>query len=407
MYYPGLFESATSYSALNSVITSSASNNISPFGKLVEGAQSAGQKTEAHALLGENGKKIISSQASHGGNNPFGNAHFPASHYRPQTAAPSEHHMMHSAYVPQASENLGSSFLHDQSFLEASTPYAINPLSSYPSYPTYIGNSVMGSTMKAPSSGTYPGHTSFYPPSGTAYSPYPDSFISEYITRNHIDANKAAYNSSTSDSSSFTEHLKRLQESFQSKSPKTSDSGTFHHQQYRPSSSHSTQSASYGNTQPVRPEPILLQPCSTFPKSTVISNNYPHHSYDAFNKVANCENTHKSTSNHPQNSTHSTVTENVPFKQQSSSDNQNVESAANCKSGDSIDQTIESCIAGNDLKTSEEISNQHTKELKVSSNAFSISCFMRPFVNLQWYIKNVDFFTFLLLYSLRKCIFFA
>lgn len=384
MYYPGLFESATSYTALNSAVTSSASNSVSSFGKLVEGGQSVGQKIEPHGLLGESGKKMLSTPSLEGSS---------SFHYRPLTGAPTDHHMMTSAYVPPVTESLGASFRHDQSFLEyeASTPYGISPLSTY-SYPSYLGNAVIGSTMKAPSSGTYPGHTSFYPPSGSTYSTYPDSFISEYITRNHIDANKAAYNSSTSDSSSFTEHLKRLQESFQSKSPKTCDSATsFQHPQYRPSSTHSAHTATYGNTQPVRPEPILLQPCSTFPKSTVISNNYPHHSYEAFNKVGTCENPHKSTSTHLKNPTHSSISEGVSFQQKLSNDNQNFVSATNCKTGDSVDQTIENCIAGNDLIFAAENSLQHTKEssktveLKVSSVNFlgCLSTFMRHFVSLK------------------------
>lgn len=379
MYYPGLFETAThSYPALNSAVTSSTSS-ISPFGKVerpqpVSNIQNGIEPLSLLTL--ENGNKMISnlSNGSLGdasGGSPFRSGHFTSSQYRPPAATPTDHHLMASAYgSSSATENLGSSLLHEQSFLEASTPYSINPLSSYPSYPPYsLGNSVIGSAMKAPSSSTYPGHNSFYPPNGSTYSPlYPStapSFISDYITRSHIDANKAAYTNSTpSDSSSFNEHLKRLQESLQSKSPKTSDNGHFQHQHYRPSSTHSAHTGSHGSTQPVRPEPIHLQPGSFTPKSTVISNHYQQPSTEVpISKVDHCDNAHKPTSTQQGNSAQSTAdSNNVQLQQQPSSETQNDQSTTNSKVRDSIDQTIENCIAGNDLKVEEENTNQSTND---------------------------------------------
>lgn len=292
MYYSGLFDTSSNpYSALSTA--------SSPFTKTEGPSPSVDQRTELTSLVDPKMASPLSTPSLTGSSlttlgSPFRAGPFSAPHYRSQASATAD--LMTSAYVsPSAThlsggDNLGSSLLHEQSFLEASTPYGIGSLSSYAHYPAYLNNSVINSTMKAPNGATYSGHNSFYPTSGPPYSAlYPETFISEYMTRSHMDSVSAsqAYGSS-SDSGSFTEHLKRLQESFQSKSPKTSESAT----QPPPRSSAATNVSSNPNgggaIQPVRPEPkmpagALLRPSPCGAKSPVITYNTQHHYSSANN----------------------------------------------------------------------------------------------------------------------------
>lgn len=196
---------------------------------------------------------------------------FPATHYRsPGSTAD----LLPSPYCSSSVTHLSPSenLLHEQSFLEASTQYGIGPLSSYSHYPQYLSNSVINSALKGANGSSYSCHNSLYPSGASPYL-YADSFISDYITRNHLDGSKSSY-SANSDNSSFLEHLKRLQESFQSKSPKFSDSGTSSNQLNLSSSHVSSPQCSYSsNIQPIRPEPISMQPCTSGSKSPVIYSN--------------------------------------------------------------------------------------------------------------------------------------
>lgn len=291
MYYPGLFDTSSNpYSAL--------STSSSPFTKTEGPSPSVDQRTELTSLVDPKMSSPLSTPSLAGSSlttlgSPFRAGPFSAPHYRSPASATAD--IMTSAYVsPSAThlsgaDNMGSSLLHEQSFLEASTPYGIGPLSPYAHYPAYLNNSVINSTMKAPNGATYSGHNSFYPSSGPPYSAlYPETFISEYMTRSHMESVSAsqAY-ASSSDSGSFTEHLKRLQESFQSKSPKTSESATQPLPRSSAATNASSNSSGGGAIQPVRPEPkmpaVLLRPSPCGAKSPVITYNTQQHYSSANN----------------------------------------------------------------------------------------------------------------------------
>lgn len=251
MYYPGLFETTSPFSGLN------ARSQFKP------DSLSSVEHTELCSLVDK--KNMVSNLSTSLANSSLSlssnfRAVFPAPHYRSQASTVD---LMTSPYIPSSathlsSDNLSSNLLHDQTFLDASSPYNISALSSYSHYPPYLSNSVINSALKAPNGSTYPSHNSFYPSNAPPYhSLYTDSFISDYITRSHIEESKSAYNSS-SDNASFFEHLKRLQESFQSKSPKFSENQSSL-SQYSNQLSNSLKCANKTNTstnRPLRPEPI-------------------------------------------------------------------------------------------------------------------------------------------------------
>ncbi|KAI2803489.1 hypothetical protein BLOT_007620 [Blomia tropicalis] len=206
MYYPGLFESATPFPGLNPHPFKTDSLPPSAGEQHVDLITLTDKKMAGNLSTSSLASPVLTTLTS-----PFrGPPHFGSPHYRPQTgdlmASP---YMTSSAPHLAANDNLNPSLLHEQSFLEASTPYGIGPLPSYPHYPNYMGNSVLNPTLAnkgSPSTGYPPHGSSFYPSSGPSYpSLYPDSFISEYIVRNHhhhhIDStNKApAYNAPVSD----------------------------------------------------------------------------------------------------------------------------------------------------------------------------------------------------------------
>ncbi|KAJ6222944.1 hypothetical protein RDWZM_001489 [Blomia tropicalis] len=273
MYYPGLFESATPFPGLNPHPFKTDSLPPSAGEQHVDLITLTDKKMAGNLSTSSLASPVLTTLTS-----PFrGPPHFGSPHYRPQTgdlmASP---YMTSSAPHLAANDNLNPSLLHEQSFLEASTPYGIGPLPSYPHYPNYMGNSVLNPTLAnkgSPSTGYPPHGSSFYPSSGPSYpSLYPDSFISEYIVRNHhhhhIDStNKApAYNAPVSDNSSFFEHLKRLQESLEGNGKSGGQSchvnvAANHHGQYT------------CHTQPVRPEATNGENNSVCPKPSVIDSN--------------------------------------------------------------------------------------------------------------------------------------
>ena len=411
MYYPGL------YTTLNNC-------NSRPFGKTDNVLSSPDQHAELCSLMDK--KKMVSNLSTSSLAtsplslaNSFRTTHFPASHYRPQTGTASDCTIMPSPYVSSSathlpgSDNLSSSLLHEQSFLDASSPYGLGPMPPFSHYPQYIGNSVINPALKPPNGGTYSTHNSFYPPSGSPYhSLYPESFISDYITRNHIDVNKATYNNSTSDNSSFMEHLKRLQESFQSKSPKTSDVNNSNNASQHQASSSSNQVASvnpcsyiYPSNQPVRPEPISMQMCPNGSKSPVISssqhqssivhNSFPYPAVNG-NTVFSASTT---SANEPSNRTNSAskvqcVVSNLPAlshsknssksvdhvhdatrQQQLSSGNQSlVQSTSSCVS---VNNKVEPCDRKPDASTEKKtksVSMKSSKSNKKSSALTKSNC---------------------------------
>lgn len=270
MYYPGLFESTSPYTTLGNSSTGATSR---PFIKPTNGESAAGQ--DLSSLLpnhSESNKKMVSSlsTATPTGAMSLGSfrtpphPHFyagaPATHFVGSQPSNADCSPLMASYPPPQSATGGhlassdafshSSFFRDQTLLEAaSTPYALGRLSSYtsPHYPAshYMGNSVLAANYKLPSAvSSYPAQSgnSFLstPPmpgynsgSGQQNHPfsYAESFIhssTDYITRAAPDSAKSSVY--TSEQNSFSDHLKRLQESFQAKTSKGNyDSSEPHH----------------------------------------------------------------------------------------------------------------------------------------------------------------------------------